>query len=283
MKFKKILLILIVFILFISLTYFNAFYINPTTITVREEVIYNDKIKEDLNGLTILFFSDLHYGTSINETNIDKLIQKINSFDADIILFGGDLIDHFSLNPLNEDETNFLVQNLKDINGKYGKFAVYGNHDIDSPIVKDNVYNILKQSDFEVLENESVMVRKGGDSFIHIVGIDSLLLGNPDISSAYSMIKDNSYTIALCHTPDIFNDINDDKTDLMLSGHSHGGQIYFPFVNNLYRPIGTQIYFKGKYNRENTTLDITNGVGTTKKDIRLFADAEIVVYKFKSN
>ena len=69
----------------------------------------------------------------------------------------------------------------------------------------------------------------------------------------------------------------------MLSGHSLGGQVYIPLINLFYRPEGAINYYHGKYNNGNTILDITNGIGTINKNIRLFADAEIVTYKLKSN
>lgn len=276
MKSKKLLVFLGLFV-FVLLTFINALYINPQTITVRQEKITIDN--PDINDLTIVFFSDLHFNTSINSNNIDKLTTLVNDFDPDIILFGGDLVDHYSLNPLSSEEENILVDSLKKMHANLSKYAVYGNHDIDSPLIKDNVTRILNNSGFEILNNNSNKIYKDKKALLNIVGIDSIALGNPDVDTAYQAIDKDLFTITLCHTADIFDNINTQETNLLLSGHSHGGQIYIPFFNTFYRPLGTKNYFKGKYTKDNTLLDITNGVGTTLKDIRLLADAEIVVYK----
>ena len=277
MKFKKLYICLAIISL-LGLTFINAFYINPKTITVRQETITTNN--PDLSDLTVVFFSDLHFNTSINTDNIEQLTALVNAFDPDIILFGGDLVDHYSLKPLSGDDETILVDNLRKMHANLAKYAVYGNHDIDSPLIKENVTRILNNADFEILNNTSTKVYRNKKALLNVVGIDSIALGNPDVETAYRVVDEELFTIALCHTADIFDDINTAQTNLLLSGHSHGGQIYLPLLNTFYRPLGTKNYFKGKFTKDNTLLDITNGVGTTLKDIRLLADAEIVVYKF---
>ncbi|MDD6004060.1 MAG: metallophosphoesterase [Firmicutes bacterium] len=282
MKIKKLLIVIITLLITVSLVYINAFYININTLKVREETIRSEKISQNLQGLTIAFVSDLHYSKRISENIMNELVEKINMFDVDVILFGGDLFE-YEIDDLSYDIQNELIDYLKQLNAPYGKYAVLGNHDLYDTGIKEIVERVLYESEFEIITNKSVMIRKNSNEYINLVGIDSLLNGNPDIEAAYSQIRNNAYTIALCHTPDTFESIPYEKTDLMLSGHSHGGQIYMPFINSLFRPIGAKNYFKGKYTQDDTILDITNGIGTTKKDIRLFADAEIVIYKFMSN
>lgn len=282
MKHKKILLLLLIIVLMGLFTAYNAFFINPKVITVEENTIVSDKIGHDLDGFTVVFFTDLHYTTSIKQEELQNLTDLINSFDPDVILFGGDLVDHYSRNLLNESEEANLTQGLKDMKARYGKYAVLGNHDIDSDIIVENVTRILTAADFSILNNQNIKVRNGGSSYLNIVGIESMMLGNPDISLAYEGISDNAYTIALCHTPDIFDTIDTNKTDLLLAGHSHGGQINIPLIVNNFLPDGAKKYFHGRYVKDNTILDVSNGVGTTKNEARIFADAQINVYKFKS-
>lgn len=262
-----------------TLLIYNVLYVNIKTITVREKEIVSSKIDDNLDGLVVVFFSDLHYGTAIKDKEVQKLKDLINSFDPDVVLFGGDLVDDSDAYVFAQDEKDAFVKNLKDIKAKYGKFAVYGNHDLGSESIKNEATNILASADFEILTNASTKVYRG-ESYINIVGIDSLVLGSPDIQKAYSDVDHGNFTISLCHTPDIFDDIND--TDLLLAGHSHGGQIYLPLVDAFYRPKGATNYFKGEYYRDDMKLDITNGVGTTYFDARFLSDSEIVVYKLVS-
>ena len=76
------------------------------------------------------------------------------------------------------------------------------------------------------------------------------------------------------------DELSDYPFDYMVAGHSHGGQLYIPLIGAIYIPQYAYNYNHGKYVIDSKTLDITNGVGTTRKDIRLFADQEIVIYRF---
>lgn len=283
MKHKKIFISLFILALAGLFIFYNTFYINPKVVTVKENTIITDKIGHDMDDLTVVFFTDLHYTTSIKRQELQELTELINSFDPDIILFGGDLVDHYSRNLLTENEESELTEGLKNMKAQYGKYAVLGNHDIDSEIIVENVTRILTAADFSILNNQNINIRTGGASSINIVGIESMMLGNPDLTLAYDGIKSDIYTIALCHTPDIFDEIDTGKTDLLLAGHSHGGQINIPLVVRNFLPDGAKKYFHGRYLREDTILDVSNGVGTTKNEARMFADAEINVYKFKSS
>ncbi len=279
MKLKKWFIIGGMAAVILALLIYNVFYINIKTITAVTKTYTSEKISDDLDGLTVIFFSDLHYGTAVKEAEVKKLTTIINSFDPDIVLFGGDLIDDSDAYVFAQNEKDELVASLKDIDARYGKYAVLGNHDLGSSSIHETAVSILNSGDFEILTNSNTRIRIGND-FVNIVGIDSLILGEPDIEKAYSDIDDGQFTISLCHTPDVFDDIS--KTDIMFAGHSHGGQVYLPLLETLYRPNGAKKYFKGEYRKDDMLLDITNGVGTTLYDARFLADSEIIVYRLTS-
>ncbi len=281
MKFKKLIIVLVGIAIFAALTYYNAFYVNPYQLKVREEYINNTKLDESFDGFTIVYFSDLHYGV-IDDNFLNETVDKINMFDPDLILFGGDLVDHYSNNPLNDEKRATLTAALKSLEAKYGKFAVLGNHDLDSENTKNAITNILNDADFDVLTNESIDIHNDSSASFNLIGIDSLSLGNPDINAAYQNVDENSFNLAICHTPDIFDDIPS-YNDYLLAGHSHGGQVYLSFLTSLYTPFGSKNYYHGKYHHDSSILDVTNGVGMTNKSIRLNADAEIVVYQLMSH
>lgn len=269
MKNKKYLVIgIISVIIVIVLLLINALVINPHQLKVREERIKTSE--NNLDGFLIAYFSDLHYGKNFNEKDLDVLINKINDIKPDILVFGGDLISN-----LENGDIDYLKEGLSSLNGKYGKFAVLGDEDF----INNEAVNILKDSDFTILDNKNEKIYVNG-SFINIVGIDPLVNGAPNIEIAYEGVNHDYYTIVVSHCPDITSNLQFDKTNLILSGHTLGGPVYIPLINYFYRPSGAKVYYKGKYNVKGAMLDITNGVGTKNKDIRLFADAEIVLYKF---
>lgn len=281
MKFKKILFIITCIVTTIILFIYNAFCVNPYQLKVREEYIVSKKLDKTFDGFTIVFFSDLHYGM-IDDDFLDKTISYINEFDPDIVIFGGDLVDHYSNNPLNEIQREYLTNSLKNIKTSSGKFAVLGNHDLDSDNTKNAITNILSDADFEIITNKNFNIYNSDKKYFKLIGIDSLALGSPDINEAFDNVDETSFNLTVCHTPDIFDDLPK-TSDYLLAGHSHGGQIYLSLLTSLYTPYGSQKYYHGIHNNDGKSLDITNGVGMTNKKIRFAADAEIVVYQLKSN
>lgn len=258
----------------------DAMYAAPKRYTLRTEELSSPDIPEQLNDMSILFFSDLDYGTFMDEQRLTKLINKINGLAPDVIIFGGDLYDTDA--SASEESNQILSNAFKDIHAVYGKYAVYGDSDDRSADMISTVNAIYNASDFEVLNNQAVNLHKQSSSSIALIGIDNSVNGKPDISTVYSTVSRDTYVLTVCHTPDTALSVPADITNYFLAGHSHGGQVYY-FFGALYQPAGAKEYFRGAHTIANEfTLDITNGVGTTIKDVRLLSDAEVVLYKLKN-
>lgn len=280
---KRIILILILLLLLIAGLAYDAFFVASERFTIRYETIKSEQIPAQLNDVNILFFSDVHYNTFMTAERFDNVIQLINGASPDLVVFVGDLIDKPTLNYPTEEVIATLTAQLKAIKAPLGKFAVLGNHDLETQQTKELITTILTNADFEIITNRSILVRNKGSEAIGLVGLDSQALGTPDISSAFANVSPNGFNIVVAHTPDIADSLPADQTDLQISGHSHGGQVYFPIVGALYSAPYAEIYNKGKYRIDDRfTLDVMNGVGTTNKDVRFFADAEVVIYRLQS-
>lgn len=254
------------------LIFFNVTVINTSTFKVRKETIISDKIDKDLNGLILTYFSDLHYKNESDNKYLEKIVNKINELDSDIVIFGGDLIDSLNKDSISQTSIDILTESFSKINSTYGKYYVLGDCDLDA---NNTAIKILTNSSFKQIDNNTASVYIDTNSFINLVGIN-------DNTSLFNEINTAGYTFAISHYPDTFNSIVGYDFDYMLAGHSHGGQIYLPLINKYTRLPGYQLYIKGKTKQNNKTLDITNGLGTTKNNARLFADAEIVVYRLLS-
>ncbi len=254
----------------------DAFWFAPKRIKLREEKLSSTLIPEQMDNIRILFFSDLDYGTFVNEERLSNLTDKINNAAADVILFGGDLYD---AEASFDDEANTILEKyLSAMNAPLGKFAVYGDIDEESDAMKNTVNTIYSQSGFEVLNNTAITLHNKGSQSITLAGLYNTVNGNPEIEPTYASISRDSYVITLCHTPDAADLVPSDITNYFLAGHSHGGQAYY-FFGSMYHPAGAEHYFRGMHQVDDKfTLDITNGVGTTGKDVRFLADQEIVVY-----
>ena len=267
--FKRLIIAFFILFVSISLAYYNATNINTKQINIRQETIKSEKIDENLDGLLVIYFSDLYYGEMLDETFMNNLVHKINVFQPDIIIFGGDLINQ----NINQE---LLTSSLSSLQAKHGKYAVLGDN--DGLLAQE----VLVNSGFDIIDNDNRTINIAKNSYITLVGSQPLINGQPDLNKAFAGTNSNSYTFYLSHCPDQFDGVISYQFDRMLSGHSLGGQIFFPIVELFFRPEGCQRYFRGKITKNSRTLDITNGVGRIDNNARFLADAEIVLYTLKS-
>ncbi len=276
----RILLILALLICTSAVLAFDAFYTAPSRFTTRYETISSIYIPDQLDDVNILFFTDLDYGTFMDDERLGKLIDTINSLSPDAVIFGGDLYDQ-NAGTVTEEQISTVTAALKSIKAPLGKFAVLGDFDHSDDTRLQNVKDTLYNGDFELLLNSSISLRNEGSQSIAIVGLDSGLKGTADISAAYANVSPTSFVLTVCHTPDTADSVPADSTKYFLAGHSLGGQAYY-FFDALYTPEMAVNYFRGKHTVSGSfTLDISNGVGTTVKDVRFLSNAEVVIYRLQ--
>ena len=273
---KKIITILLSLLLVGGITYYNAAYVNCRTFSIREETLRSKKISKDLDGLLICCFSDLYYGDLTSDDYLRNVFETIDFFDPDIILFEGDLL--YPGVEIPEEKRSTLIEMLSGMDARYGKYAVYGDQD---HLDHEEVDEILSASGFTVLNNANTLISVDRSGYINLVGIDSLVSGEPDPTTAFSGSNTNYYTFAISHCPDIFDSVSGYGVDLLSAGHSRGYQIYIPLISYFTREYGYRKYARGKNTKNGSTLDINNGIGRYINDARLFADAEIVLYTLR--
>ncbi len=269
-KQKKIFIIIFKIIIIIStiigLFYLFNKYISTSKIIVKEERIINNKIPNSFDGIKIIQFSDLHYGTTIFIDEVKELVKSINLRKPDLIVFTGDLIDKSY--KLKSEEQELLIKELSNINANIGKYAISGEED------EENFMTIFNQSDFTILNNDYDLIYNDSTKPILLVGISSMLKNESDINKAYSYFSmetydSNIYTIALMHEPDLVDEIIDKyKTDLFLAGHSHNNSINYPWGGTPYKIKGALKYNETYYDLENSKLYISSGIGTNGIGIR---------------
>lgn len=229
--------------------------------------LLNIKMKNIKKPISIVHLSDLHVGKIIRKNFVEDVVAKTNALNPDIVVITGDLVD------LSVSEVKHYIEPLKKLKTKYGKFYVLGNHEYFHDAKE--IIEHLKLLGIRVLENENEIINKN----INLIGVNDLF-GNhvgilkPDIIKAYEGIDDSLPNILLAHQPKQLRFIPDTcKVDLMLSGHTHGGQI-FPF-NLLVRL--DQPYVKGFHIYKNKIpIFISKGTGCWGPPIRFLASSEIV-------
>ncbi|MFS0752002.1 metallophosphoesterase [Oceanobacillus sp. 1P07AA] len=258
-------------------TYFYARDIEPSLLKVTEEPIHFPNIPTAFHNFKIIQFSDTHIGFHYELDQFKELAMKINQLQPDLILFSGDLVD--KPNQYYWDQE--IVEILQSMKAEYGKYWIYGNHDhggYGTEIVKD----IMEAGDFILLQNESVPISKDG-SYFTLAGIDDVMLGKPDLKTALENQQENDFTILLSHEPDFADITKNYPVQVQLSGHSHGGQVRFPFIGDLYTPPYAEKYVQGKYEiHQNFSLYVNSGIGTTRLPYRFLCKPELHMYKLKS-
>lgn len=228
--------------------------------------------------LKVVQITDIHLGEFYNLNQLEKVVKKINGLDADIVVFTGDLIDNAST----YNEIDNIAEVLKEIKCKTGKYAIYGNHDYGGGAVR-YYEDIMNKGGFQVLKNEGTTIGFK-DKHIKIFGADDGLMGKQNVNKTMSRINNKSINLLLLHEPDLAKKYSDYPVDLVLSGHSHGGQIYIPFYGPLKKNILSEKYTKGFYKLDNlreTKIYVNSGLGNTKVPFRFFNIPQISVFNLK--
>ncbi len=253
----------------------------PRRLSVDIATLSDPLVPASFENVRILFFSDIHYNKFMDRDRFFSIVNRINQLDPDIVLFGGDLFDHPSVEYPSTEIQNELISLLSAIRAPLGKYAVFGNHDLESPRTRQMTANVLSAGGFELLVNQNIPIYNKGEEYIRLIGLDSQLLGSPDVEAAYQGISENEFVITLSHTPDIA-DALPASTRWVLAGHSHGGQIRLPIINEIYTVPFARKYVSGQHTVNGIRLNITNGIGTTRWDIRLLADPQVHLYTLMS-
>ena len=269
--FKNILIILLIILL--SLTLYARF-IGTTGLYVREYSIINDKIPSSFHGLKIIHFTDLHHGTTINISYVKKLVKTINSYKPDIIFFTGDLIDKDIV--LKKDEVIALGNALSELDATIAKYAVKGNHDYEN----DYFDKAMEIAQFKVLDAKQELIYYHDETPLKLIGLPSY------IKEKYTYEEENTddiyFTILLAHEPDVFDRLNNLDIDIMLSGHSHGGQVRIPFFGAIITPYGAKKYYDEYYKINDTEMFISSGLGTSDVEFRFMNRPSINLYRLYS-
>ena len=233
---------------------------------INEVDINIEGLKKELN---IVQISDVHIGKSLGKEFLETIVKDINTLNADIVVITGDLVD------LHVDEIEDKLDALKDIKSRFGVYFVSGNHEYFHGV--EAICSLLESLHVKVLTNENVFI----DNQINLVGITDLMgrrLGilKPDLKKALLHVDKNLPTILLAHQPKITKELKDENIDLILSGHTHAGQI-FPFGLLV---LLDQPYLSGLYQHsKKTQIFVSSGVGYWGPPIRVLAPSEIVNIK----
>ncbi len=232
--------------------------------------VHVQKVDIDIKGLKkpykIAQISDTHIGGLIDKKFIKSIVTKVNACNPDLVVITGDLID------IDIKKAQPILQELKELQSTYGTYYIVGNHEYFHGI--ENIIAAVKTLGIRVLENENVYIGEEARGF-NLAGVYDVFgyrAGKflPDILKALKGTQD-SPTVLLAHQPRFIEEVPSD-VDLVLSGHTHGGQIYpFRFLVSLAQP-----YISGLHQHtKDLQIYVNKGTGFWGPPMRLGASAEI--------
>jgi len=222
-----------------------------------------DSWKDKLPSLKILHISDFHF--SFNDPKAIEIINLIKGKEYDFCFLTGDYIK--SIKAIKD-----CIKVVSKINTKNGTYAIWGNHDYRFDI--KSLKKSLLANGVKLLVNQSDSIEYG-KNLVNIIGLDVSVHDdvNPDVLKRGDMKKALSgvnpgFNILLSHSPDLIEEASEKDIDLMLSGHTHGGQVNFPIIGPVYASSKFGIkYASGLFKEGKTRLFVTRGIGNVKVNL----------------
>ncbi len=252
---KKLTVIFIIIVIIIILIFLYMRFIGTSFIKTKEKYLY-DNIPDTFNGLKVVQISDLLYGSTINDNDLEYINKEVKKINPDIIFFTGDLISN-SYNLIKDDNIKKFLTNLS---APYGKYAIKGELDNDEFDI------LMDKCGFEILNNST--------KEIFNKTVDKITIKGLNINNTTSVNNTDGYTICLIHNFDYFDKFNT-NCDVTFAGHNLGGEIKIPFTNGI---LGNNKYKGSYYVFGNNEIFISSGLGS-KHRLRLFNHPEINVYR----
>jgi predicted MPP superfamily phosphohydrolase/uncharacterized membrane protein YhaH (DUF805 family) len=241
---------------------------------VTTPVLKSPSLPAGLDGLKIVQITDVHTGLFMRKDKLLNYVKKINSLEYDILILTGDFIDS---NIAYLDECVLAFKEFR--KPKYGIHACMGNHDLYSGYEK--ISSAFKKIGINVLRNANTKLEINSEK-VCIAGIEDLSTGKSDVDLALKGSV-GAYKIVLCHQPYIFKEIADKGADLVLSGHTHGGQVNPLKIGKTYITFASLFskYIAGFYKEGKSTMYVSKGIGVAGLPIRTMADPEITLLTLK--
>jgi predicted MPP superfamily phosphohydrolase len=244
----------------------------PFMLAIERQQIFLRRLPAALDGLRIIHLSDFHYGPLTDSRHLERAVAAANDLRPDVIALTGDYISHDRVYAAPCAE---LVGRLR---ARLGIYAVLGNHDhwTDAALITD----LFRAEGITVLVNEGLRLDISGQSF-WLAGVNDTMVGLEDLSLTLAGSSDDEMKLLLAHNPIILRRAARAGVDLVLSGHTHGGQVTLrPEKTRSGRP--RRRLLRGLGRRGNTQIYVTRGLGTVVLPIRYGCPPEVSVLELHS-
>jgi uncharacterized protein len=243
----------------------------PYMLTVEHQPIVLRRLPKELDGFRIVQLSDVHHGPFSSTEQIERAVQTANRLRPDIIALTGDYISR---------ERHYAApcaEMLGRLEAKYGVYAVLGNHDhwTDAALITD----LFRAEGITVLINQGVHFEHRGASF-WLAGVDDTMVGLEDIPLSLAGARKDEMKLLLAHNPIVLRRAVRAGVDLVLSGHTHGGQVALRSERSASgRP--RRRLLKGLGRQGNTQIYVNRGLGTVILPVRYGCPPEVSLLELR--
>ena len=244
-------------------------------------VTHNTAIRnlpDAFHDFRVVQISDIHFEGFTEPFFLRRVIADINSLQPDLVLLTGDYI---SFTPMSRDFVLGAMHRCSDLLRSIAcpqRFAVMGNH--DSFLGAPTIGQVLAAVDIPLLVNQYVPIERAGKR-LWVCGVDDPVTHVPDLDSAIPERPDGP-VLLMCHGPDYADEVivhrRGQLVDVMLSGHTHGGQVRIPFLPPYHLPAGGRKYVEGFFQLNQMQLYVNRGIGSVGVPFRLNCPPEITLF-----
>lgn len=252
----------------------NSRYYAPRRIVVEEVSVPIEGLSSEFDGFKICQITDIHHGYHVEMEFIDKALEVALRLNPDIYALTGDYASYKT------EFADAVIKRLAMLRATYRTVAVLGNHDHWVGWHR-HVPALIRKNGIGLLNNTHIILEKGKGRLC-IAGVDDLRIGRPDLGKALFGVPADVPRVLLSHNPDLADEkIGEERVDLMISGHTHGGQIRLPF--SMYAPYTNsrygQKYIGGLVKTGSTQVYVSRGLGTITIPVRFNCPPEITLLR----
>lgn len=276
-KLAALIVILTLGILSLDVAIYRAFYINPNHFRTTYQTIRSPKIPESMDQVSMVYISDLEYGSFSSPEQTDQIFTRIRELNPDLFIYGGDLFaSDYTVTDADKDQ---MTAWLSAIPAPLGKFAVWGEQDLVNEGRMQNVSEICSRSEVEILDNTSRLVANQSRDGIRLCAFGLNL--NPE--TALAGTSPDQFGLAVSHYPDnlLADAAASAPLDLALAGNAHGTQITWPIKGGYRLWPGSEKLNRADQKSLPFDYYLTSGLGCVNIKARLNAPVEIVYLMFE--
>ena len=252
-------------------------------LNVEEYTVHLPRLPEPFRGMRIAQIADIHYREYTESSFLRQVVDHVNALKPDLVVLVGDFVTFGPLRwPSREAHKRFARRHMPECASILSgiqcplRYATLGNHDM--MVGGRYIYGDLVNQGLPVLRNSAVPLERDGRR-LWLVGLGSACARDaaPERAIPASALREKEAMIVLAHEPDILPEVARYNADLMLSGHTHGGQVRIPFLPPAYLPEYGKRYVEGWFRLGPTQLYVNRGIGAIGLPFRLNCPPEITL------